>query len=267
MSKLAWPLFLLSSCFWGGCKLNAPVKDIAIPLSQRITWEGRQAVTYFEDTTKGNYSFTFLGIDTVYLKLQDFSQEYLAYAAFSAKASPHEISDGYYRDKSNLVFFHGRFLGEIQYAHSGLIPAHFFKSNLTIKDEELFLLPTEFNSFPALGRIAKSERVQTTNFMGINWGKPVFSAQYLCHGDTAMAFRVLGVDSRILQLKKGWIGRFDTLKLGDEILFQGQNNLQEPLVYESYPDGILGIIGCFDPELSLAYAKKLKKMTVLLNKP
>lgn len=231
-----------------------------------MTWEGRAPTAYYSDTS--GHHLEFIGQDTVRLILREFDRELGAFAAFSEKANPKEMNDGTYRERNSLGFYHGRFLGEIQSAQAGLMPANLLKTKLVFQGEELFLKPEEFQSFPLIGRIPKSERVILRHFLGKNWPCPVFSVQYRCHGDTATAFRAFASsrDSSFSWIS-GWEGKVDTLSRGKEIHFQGQNEMREPLLFWVFSENVMGMVGCYDPTLALVYAQKMQKMTVLLPDP
>ncbi len=270
------------------CRFSENEQVAKAPLSATVFWEGHTAISYSVDSSgkKGSmqnqanpdstnrfdgtisHTLEFVGADTVSLVLHEFDREYLAFSAFQNQAAPSELGDGFYRERNDLIFFHGRFLGKMQYTRAGLIPVHFLKENLSFLGEELFARPPEFKSFPLLGRIAKSERLISDEFMGKHWPGPVFSVQYRCHEDTATVFRSSRpLEDSLHAWLSGWKGHLDTLNWGREIHFQGQNESQEALVFWAFPTGILGISGCYDPVLATTYAEKMEKMTVLWPKP
>ena len=267
------------------CRFSGNEENPLLPLSSRVFWEGHTALSYSVDSSgkKGSvpiqdsaarfagtvtHNLKFVGVDTVSLVLHEYDREYQAFAAFQKEASPAELGDGFYRERNDLVFFHGRFIGELQYTRAGLIPIHFLKENLSFQGEELFIKPPEFKSFPLLGRIPKSERLHAQDFMGRHWQGAVFSVQYLCRGDTATAFRAAHQsEDSLREWMHDWAGHLDTLNWGREIHFQGRNEFHEALVFWVFSDGALGLSGCYDPILAQAYVEKMEKMTVLLPKP
>jgi hypothetical protein len=156
----------------------------------------------------------------------------------------------------------------MHYARAGLIPVHFVKTNLAFQGEELFQKPIGFQAFPLSGRIPHSERVILREFQGRKWTGPVFSARYRCHEDTATAFRAFPQSQDSLRSWfHEWHGKSDTLTWGREFRFLGQNEFHEPVVFWVFPEGILGLVGCYDSILAEAYAQKMQKMTVLWTKP
>jgi hypothetical protein len=266
-----------------GCQFS---KDEAVPaltLANRVLWKNKVATSYVVDSTenRGNaidatphfdsvrkHHFEFLGDDTVHIVLHEFDQEYRAYAAFAENANRREMAEGFYQDGNRLFFYHGRYVGEWRDVGHNLISGHLFQNSLVFQGEELFLKPPEFQSFPLLGRIAKSERVNLQHFLGKNWIGPVFSIQYHCNDDTAALFR--GFPQEPLtesELFSNWVGKFDTLFHGDEIRFLGQNEWHEPLLFWGFRTGMVGVVGCYDQEMAISYGEKMKKMTILWKSP
>jgi len=252
-----------------------------VPISQRLTWDGRVADKYSaysvpktDSLAKSGlvkvHEFEFAGTDSVTLWLREYSQPYMAYADFQRRATSSEMFDGYYRNGPNLVFFHGPFAGELEFTQGGRMPAHFLKEKLSFQGEPLFMRPPEFSSFPLLGRIPHSERVLPEHFLGRNWQGPVFSISYRCHGDTATAFRALAQDPGAMESWfREWQGVTDTLGWGrrKELRFQGWDEFHQPLVLWVYADAVVGMEGCSDGELATEYTRKLGKIRVLWPEP
>lgn len=252
----------------------------AVPVSQRVTWDGHPPLSYAVDsgqslTVKDSmdgitriHTLEFRSMDSLRLILTEFPKDYLAYRAFQEKAAPAEIREGFFRDKNSLIFIHGSFLGELRYERSGLIPASFLKERLAFAGEELFRRPDIFKSFPLSGQFPFSERIVSSEFLGPFGAESVFIMRYQCHGDTATLFRAFPPFQLAPRSWIGlWKGQTDTLKWSGDFHFSGVQDLKQPLIFWIFKGGFLGVSGCYDRNLSLEYAEKMKKMAVLLNKP
>lgn len=261
------------------CRFGKEPEAPPLPLSQKVSWGGKVAATYSDSLIVGEDStqtespfrireFSFVGADTLHLRLFEYRQPYYAYAAFQSAASPMELADGFYRNHTALIFHHGRFIGDLQNVQGSLVPAEFLKENLAFAGEDLFSNPKEFDAFPLLGRVPHSERVITRYFLGRTWQGPVFTVSYRCHEDSATAFRAFAQD---FQAVKGWMdewqGKRDTLDWGREIHFQGWDEFNRPLIFWLFSEGAMGFYGCFDPKLAQECAKKMEKTAVLWPKP
>ncbi len=276
-------IFWFVISFFFGCQFSKD-EDISLsPIANRVSWKNLPATSYSVDSlpkqnessdstfhfaSTRSHKFEFAGTDTVHLVLHEFDQEFSAYAAFTENASERDMEQGYFQNGNRLIFYHGRYLGEFRETGFKLIPSRFLQNVLDFQGEELFLKPNQFQSFPILGRIAKSERVILQHFMGKNWIGPVFTVQYHCNEDTATLFRGFpqGPGYRADQFSD-WNGKLDTLSKAGDIHFSGQNGVHEPLLFWGFSTGIFGVIGCYDPEMALAYAEKMKKMMIFWKTP
>ncbi len=269
--------------FFSGCHFSKEGDISLAPLANRVLWNNLPATNYSIDSTQNqnessdstlhiaatrSHKFEFLGADTVHLVLHEFAQEFLAYAAFTENATARDMEQGLYQNGNRIIFYHGRYLGEWRESGFKLVPSRFLQNSLVFQGEELFLKPVEFQSFPLLGKIAKSERVILQHFMGKKWNGPVFTVQYHCNEDTATLFRGLPQSPEYAAGQfSDWVGKLDTLTKAGEIRFNGQNGVQEPLLFMGSSTGIFGVIGCYDPEMALAYSEKMKKMRILWKTP
>ncbi|MDB5048133.1 MAG: hypothetical protein JWO30_1204 [Fibrobacteres bacterium] len=272
----AW--FFLATLL-SACRLSQAPETPPLTLSQKVSWNGKTASGYSDslpfgvDTLTGEgpiriHFLEFAEPDTVRLCLKEYRSGFRAYAAFQKSASGVELAQGFYRERNALVFQHGSYLGELEYARAGLVPASFLKENLSFLGEELFVKPREFAAFPLLGRIPGSERVISNDFLGRKWQGPVFTVSYRCHSDTGTAFRSnLQNSDTVKSWLREWQGKRDTLNWGREIHFQGLDEFHRSLIFWLFSEGVMGFSGCFDPVLAQEYAKKMKKTAVLWPKP
>jgi hypothetical protein len=270
---------LVSGLGFGACRYMQKPLPEPLPISRRLTWEGLPPVKYAAfpamaaDSGSGAgrvgiHEFEFAGTDSVRLRLDEYDQAFLAYAAFQNHASRTEMSEGFYHKGDNLVFYQGSFSGELRFTHGGTMPTQFLKEKLSFQGEPLFLVPPEFTFFPLLGRIPHSERVIEKHFLGRLWHGPVFSVSYRCHDDTATAFRANAQDFHMVDTWfQEWNGRIDTIGQGREVRFQGWDELQRPLVFWVFPEAVIGVEGCFDTELALDYTRKMEKMRAMWTEP
>lgn len=270
LCRLKTPGALLMALIPAACKLSsAPEKTVQAP-SERVTWEGRPPLRFLIDSSRSPrlHTLDFPTSDSLRLVLSEYPGEAEAYQAFQARASQEELQQGFYRERNNLHFIHGVFVGELRISRSGLIPASFLKEKLAFRDEELFSRPRAFQGFPIAGQISHSERVLSSDFLGQHGAETVLAKAYRCRGDTALLFRgrpPFTVDPGTWP--QAWNGRLDTLKWGREKHFTGTLVDGKPLVFWIFRGGFLGVLGCYDPKLAQEYAEKLKKTTVLWADP
>ena len=271
-----FPILLVLAACNGGRDEEIP----AVPVFQRVTWEGRLPIRHISDSVPALgeqdiasgiirvHSLDFLGEDTLRLILSEFSRDYLAYRAFQEKATAEEIREGFYREKNSIFFIQGVFLGELRYVRSGLVPASFLKERLSFQNEELFRRPDIFSSFPLAARLPFSERVVSSDFLGQK-GMPIaFTASYPCHGDTATLFRGFEPYDSLPDLWiAGWKGETTRAKWSSGRRFSGLQEGNIPVLFWIFKGGVLGIQGCFDPVLARDYAEKMEKMTILVPNP
>ena len=272
-------LLVLLAALLGACRLSQTPEEPPLPLSLQVRWSGKTAARYSDSIPKDAnrdrtgmpvhvHSFAFSGTDSLLLRLKEYRHAYEAYAEFEKSASAEALAAGFYRERNALVFHHGKFLGELEYARPGLVPSRFLKENLAFHGEELFAKPEEFTAFPLLGRIQHSERVIARHFLGKDWQGPVFTVGYRCNSDTGTAFRAFAQNSdSVKSWLRGWQGRKDTLDWGREIRFQGADEFRRPLIFWFFSEEVMGFEGCFDSLLTHEYAEKMQKTAVLWPKP
>lgn len=252
----------------------------AIPIYQRITWEGRPPIRHISDSTRtlGEaglsegvlkvHTLDFQGEDTLRLVLREYPKDYLAYRAFQEKASAEEIRDGFYRAKNSIFFIHGPFLGEFRSLRSVMIPGSFLRERLSIVGEELFRRPEVFRSFPLAGQIPFSDRIVSSEFLGRKGIETVFTVSSTCHGDTATLFRSFGAMASLTEAWVGaWKGQTVRNRWTGTLTFSGVQEQNQPLLFWIFKGEFLGVMGCYDPRLSREYAEKMEKMMVLLPNP
>jgi hypothetical protein len=214
------------------------------------------------------HTYEFTGLDSVRLSLMEFSETWMAYAAFQYSAGPMGMAEGFHRVPGALIFPHGHFLATLESPQAGMAPAAFLRENLVFLGEDLFSKPEEFSAFPLLGRIPHGERVISRDFLGRTWQGPVFTVAYRCHTDTATAFRAWTQNSdSVKSWLTAWKGKTDTLNWGRDLHFQGQDEFHRPLIFWFFPEGVMGFAGCYDPNLAAEYAKKMEKTASFWKKP
>lgn len=278
---LGFPGFFsyLSAFLLGACRLFPGSENPPTPISQRVMWEGRGPSGYMVTPVSGVDSqstqgairihvLEFAGSDTTRLTLEEFGHACSAFAAFQENATASEFEDGFFRRGNAVTFHHGKFMGSLPYASAGLLPSRFLQEKLAFQGESLFLHPPEFESFPLLGRIPRSERVISRDFLGRTWRGPVFTVGYRCHDDTATAFRAFAQNHEdLMPWLNGWKGVLDTLDWDREIHFQGWDEFHHPLIFWFFKDAVIGLAGCYDPILARDYAQKMGKTRVFWTKP
>jgi hypothetical protein len=272
-----------------GCRFSQAPEAAPLPLSQRVTWAGKAALTYSDslildedgkdDTLKRDavgaieapwrvHRFLFAAPDSLELRLLEYREAYWAYAAFQGAAGKSGMARGMFEEGKTLRFLHGAFLGELKAVDGTEIESASVFEKLLFQGEDLILPPKEFAAFPLLGRIPHSERVISSHFLGRPWNGPVFTVGYKCHGDTATAFRSFQQDFKAAKQWMGdWSGKSDTLDWGREIHFQGVDEFRRPLIFWIFSEGAMGFAGCFDTLLSQEYAEKMEKSAILWPKP
>jgi len=267
-------LFMLAGCLWP--QPTAAPK----PLSQRLTWCGRQAVLVLDSVPSdtGNPAacariqrLEFPGATTPFrMELRQYRNPVWAFLAWEGLASQARPQDGCIRIGSRWAFIHAAYVGVTDSSAGELYPEE-FRERLAAADEPAILFPDQFQAFPLLGRIPGSERVFTRDFLGGPWSGPVFAVKYPCHGDTAIAFRTLARDAASLAgWMKPWKGAAAFNGAADfekEKRYQGQDEFGRPMILRFFSDGILGISGCYDSELGQEYVEKMQKMQVFWHDP
>ncbi len=210
----------------------------------------------------------FLGNDTMTLNLFRFSKDYFAYQEFSelAKASNESnfcFQNEYFRKGNTVYFTQGSFLGKLELASHDFIPETYVQENLK-KISNFPSKPKIFDSFLFQNRVLNSERIYSENYLGKKIDKPIFSAQYNCHQDTAIAFRLLKNSGiHFLELIKGWHGQVDTLE-HEQLVFEGLTDLNIPILVYGSTKGIVGLEGCSDLEIGRPFLQKMQEMTILV---
>ena len=270
-----------------GCRFSKAPDAAPLPLSQRVTWAGKVALTYSDssildrknDTLRMDaveadrtpwrmHRFSFAAPDSLELRLFEYREAYWAYAAFQGAAGMAGIARGMFEEGKTLRFLHGAFLGELKALDGSEIESASLFEKLRFQGEDPILPPKEFAAFPLLGRVPHSERVISSYFLGRPWSGPVFTVGYKCHGDTATAFRAFQQDFKVAkQWMQDWSGKSDTLDWGREIHFQGVDEFRGPLIFWVFSEGVMGFAGCFDTLLSQEYAEKMEKSAILWPKP
>jgi hypothetical protein len=268
-----------------GCRLSHET-EATLPLAQRVTWSGRLPVAVSDsipsdtDSTAASiriHRLEFAGPEgPFHLELREYRTAYWAFAAWQSLA-PNRPREGCFRLGSRWVFAHGPYLGITDSSAGSLYPGE-FKDRLAFaaerseggqsRPEPLFALPSEFESFPLLGRIPGSERVSEGDFLGSRWSGPVFSAEYRCHEDTAIAFRAFPQKAESLEAFSAlWKGKREPGPGGQGWRFQGQDEFSRPMIFEVFSEGLMGFSGCFDPATAHEYVEKLRKTQVFWRHP
>ncbi|MBW8888168.1 MAG: hypothetical protein JF616_10475 [Fibrobacteres bacterium] len=264
---------ILAGCLWPQ-PAAAPK-----PLSQRLTWCGRQAGLILDSVPSdtGNPSaciriqrLEFPGATTPFrMELRQYRDPVRAFVAWEGLALQTRPQEGCVRIGSRWAFIHAAYVGLTDSSAGELYPEE-FRERLAAADEPAILFPEQFKAFPLLGRIPGSERISMKDFLGGPWSGPVFSVGYPCHGDTAIAFRASARDAASLA---GWMnpwkfsapGRAADFTL--EKRYQGEDEFGRPMILRAFSDGILGISGCYDSDLGQEYAEKMRKMQVFWHDP
>jgi hypothetical protein len=275
-------LALALSAAWG-CRWSLR-PEAPKPLQQRITWCGRLPSAY-SDSLPGDtllaeaclriHRFEFPGAESPFrMELREYRQPRYAFSAWRSLVSAARIGEGgvrsgegYIRIGSRWAFIHGPYLGLTDTTAANLYPEE-FKERLALAGEPVFSLPPEFEAFPLLGRLPGSEGLFPRVFLGTAWQGPIFTAGYLCQGDTAIAFRGFPQNADSLtHLLGAWKGRYESAKNGQTQGFIGEDRFGDPVILKVFPDGILGISGCFDSQLAQEYVEKMQKMRFFWHNP
>lgn len=257
-------------------KKSAP--DQAMAVTQMVTWGGRPPVSGLDslpaDTTDAGaairyHHLVFAGPEgaAVNLRLQEFRTDYWAFAAWRKRGVGYSAQRGAVRIQGKWHFAQGRYVGEADTAGIGF-SVSVLRDNLLFAGEPEFPIPAPFASFPLLGRISNSEQVHGSGFLGFSWVGPVFSAEFNCHGDTALAFRGELQHSDSINAWMGpWKGKIDTLKSVRDWRFQGVDEFRRPMAFWIFREGVAGFSGCYDPVLESEYLEKMQKTQVFWRKP
>lgn len=260
----------LSLLALSGCRTTSEPEPPPLPISGRVTWEGRGPVEFGTDSSGRLkiHTLVFQAPDTLRLRLIEYPDDVQAYQAFQAKSNLEELRQGYYREGSSQHFFQGPYLAELHHSSGALLSAGLVREKLLFQGESLFQRPRAFQAFPIAGQIPQSERILTPDFLGGKGSEALLAVAYQCHQDTAWLFRSSRPFAKSLS---EWLsarqGRADTLKWGREIHFSGILSDGKPVIFWIFKGGVLGVWGCYDPVLAQEYAEKLKKTTILLEKP
>ena len=259
-----------------GCRWPQ-LHEAPVPWAKRLTWYGRPADritdsipsdTVFSGACIRIQRLEFPGSDApLRMEIRQYRTPVWAFAAWEGLGAQARFQEGCVRVGKRWAFVHGNYLGLSDSSVGDLYPEE-FRARLASLDEPVFILPEEFEAFPLLGRIPGSERVFTRDFLGGSWSGRVFSVAYPCHGDTAIAFRagVQNADSLSMWMRY-WKGPNHFGNSGEDGSFTGQDEFGRSMLLRKYSDGIFGISGCFDSELSQEYAEKMRKMREFWHDP
>jgi hypothetical protein len=273
--RTGWAVMLalasLIGCRW------PQVREAPVPLAKRLTWYGR-AAERVNDSTPADTAFAgacthfqsleFPGTDAPFrLELRQYRSSVWAFAAWEALGKQTRPQEGCARIGKRWAFLHGAYLGLTDSSAGDLYPEE-FRERLASSGEPVFILPQEFEAFPLQGRIPGTERVNIRHFLGGSWRGAVFSLGYSCHGDSAIAFRsgVQNGDS-VRVWMRDWKGHNLFENSREDGSFTGQDEFGRPILLRKYSEGIFGISGCFDSELSQQYAEKMGKMREFWHDP
>lgn len=260
-----------------GCE-NGDTPVQGLPLSQKVAWSGHPAARASDSALADTadpasairiHRFHFPAVDggDLGLTVWEYRADHWAFAAWSRESGGESPERGAYRRDGSWHFIQGRFFGRAD-TSAGALTAAAFRDRLVFAGEQENSLPALFSSFPLLGRIPQSERMPDRIFLGHRWNGPVFSAEYQCHGDTALAFRANPQPQDSLRIwMRPWKGKVDSTRDGREWTFRGVDDLGRPMVLENFSDGIAGFSGCYDPVLEREYVEKMKKTQVFWHKP
>lgn len=269
-------LCVLALCL-SACDRTESRRD-ALPLSQKVTWgghlPGRVVDSVPMDTVDPGapiriHHLVFAAAEGAEFKMtiREFRADYWAFAAWKRKTAGEFTQRGAMRQGDKWVFSQGRFMGEADTSGSGLSVA-VFRDNLLFAGESEFPMPALFASFPLLGRVPNREQVVQFDFLGNIWRGPVFSAEFHCHGDTALALRAFPQNPDSLRAWMApWKGTVDTLKGGREWHFRGVDEFRRPVVFWVFSEGVMGFFGCYDPILEKEYLEKMQKTQVFWHQP
>ncbi len=229
------------SLSWEGASVN-PVRELLNPSVSQLQEEGFSPVleplpAHLLELREGS------GI-----KLLQFNSDIEAYAAFQKFSNADELEDGFVLKGDKTLFRKGIWLGLCK-LHDGNI-VELVKTNLGLPgDEDWGALPKIYSSFLQQGRVSRSERVLLNRFMGIVTPKPVFSAQFDCHGDSARVY----VSPEMPQRFSVEIGNMTGYRIdssAENINVISDSSWTWPARIEFSRFGMVGVEGCFDTSLT-----------------
>lgn len=264
LHPLTFALALLFSFLFAGCGKSGR--------SGEISWEGKLATVEREipnpslvQLQEAGFAFTpdllpkrFLQLNEGSgIRLLQFSNETEAYAAFQKIANGEELSLGFAFQKGKTFFRKGAWLGFI--GTSTDEDGKQLQTQLDLPaNEDWGALPKIYGSFLQQGRIPHSERVLLNRFLGLAISKPVFSAQFDCHGDSAAVYLSPETPSQFSTEVKSLPGfRMESGVVGGFILFSDSGWLQ-PIRLDFSSRGMVGVEGCFDSSLTSNWIKTQK---------
>jgi hypothetical protein len=274
-ARAGWAVsFALASLI--GCRWTQD-REAPLPLAQRLTWYGRSAERVTDSIPADTVSsgaciriqrLDFPGSEAPFrMELRQYRSAVWAFAAWEGLGTRVGSQEGCARVGRGWAFVHGAYLGLTDSSAGDLYPEE-FRERLLSLGEPAFILPQEFEAFPLQGRIPGTERVEIRHFLGGTWSGQVFSLAYPCHGDTAIIFRsgVQNPDSLSLWMRD-WKGQNYFGSSGEDGNYMGQDEFGRPILFRKFSEGIFGISGCFDPELTRQYAEKMRKMKEFWHDP
>ena len=202
--------------------------------------------------------------DTVKCHIQKFSTALEAFYHFQSIApDAQSLNRGDFETDNKRFFRNGKYFGCVYFSSRAYLSRHVLHNNFNLPSESL--LPEAFESLPFLDRYGETERVYKDEYLGIKLDGWVLESAYPCHRDTALVFRILENESNenFLRLTNSLKLGVDTLTWAKEYASQGISPIGEPVEIFGYPKGVVGVVGCVEPDQTQKYLKKLKKLNAL----